>query len=97
MENRDKNERDINLPREREQPLRESNEPLPDNLENDIPELDGDGLIGNTGGFYGGTSYIGSNYGPDWNEGKNSEGNFGAAGQKDESEDDTDIQNKKDQ
>jgi len=50
-------------------------------------DLDGDGMIGNTGGFYGGTSYVGSNYGADWNTEDNSrhEGNYGAAGQKDES------------
>ncbi len=50
-------------------------------------DLDGDGMIGNTGGFYGGTSYVGSNYGADWNTEDSSrhEGNYGAAGQKDES------------
>ena len=50
-------------------------------------DLDGDGMIGNTGGFYGGTSYVGSNYGADWNSEDNSrhEGNYGAAGQKDDS------------
>ena len=48
-------------------------------------DLDGDGFIGNTGGFYGGTSYVGSNYGADWNADDNSqhEGNYGAAGQQD--------------
>jgi hypothetical protein len=51
-------------------------------------DLDGDGMIGNTGGFYGGTSYVGSNYGADWNANDNSqhEGNYGAAGQKDDSD-----------
>lgn len=51
-------------------------------------DLDGDGFIGNTGGFYGGTSYIGSNYGADWNtENSNRhEGNYGAAGQQDDSQ-----------
>ncbi|WP_066407741.1 BON domain-containing protein [Flavisolibacter tropicus] len=29
-------------------------------------DLDGDGFIGHTGGFYGGTSYLGANY-DDWN------------------------------
>ncbi len=29
-------------------------------------DLDGDGFLGNTGGFYGGTSYLGANY-DDWN------------------------------
>lgn len=29
-------------------------------------DLDGDGFVGNTGGFYGGTSYLGANYN-DWN------------------------------
>jgi osmotically-inducible protein OsmY len=29
-------------------------------------DLDGDGFMGNTGGFYGGTSYLGANYN-DWN------------------------------
>jgi len=33
-------------------------------------DLDGDGFIGNTGGFYGGTSYLGSNY-DDWNNNMN--------------------------
>jgi hypothetical protein len=48
-------------------------------------DLDGDGMIGNTGGFYGGTSYVGSNYGADWNTENSSqhEGNYGAAGQQD--------------
>ena len=58
-----------------------------DNIGTGVPDLDGDGLIGNTGGFYGGTSYLGSNYGPDWNSNPNSDnqthGNFGAAGQSD--------------
>ena len=39
--------------RENAQEREESNEPL---------DLDHDGMIGNTGGFYGGTSYLGSNY-----------------------------------
>ena len=47
-------------------------------------DLDGDGMIGNTGGFYGGTSYVGSNYGADWNANNTQhEGNYGAAGQQD--------------
>jgi osmotically-inducible protein OsmY len=33
-------------------------------------DLDGDGFIGNTGGFYGGTSYLGANY-DDWNNNMN--------------------------
>lgn len=54
-----------------------------------VPDLDGDGLIGNTGGFYGGTSYLGSNFGPDWDgreTGEEAGGNYGAAGAKDEDE-----------
>jgi osmotically-inducible protein OsmY len=39
-------------------------------------DLDGDGFIGNTGGFYGGTSYLGANY-DDWmnnqNQGRSSD------------------------
>ncbi len=61
-----------------------------DNDEN-LLDLDGDGFIGNTGGFYGGTSYLGSNYGEGWNaesEQEQNEGNFGAAGQQDTTDDD---------
>ena len=86
----DKNESAENENRNENQPLRETNNQLPDNNETDLPDLDGDGMIGNTGGFYGGTSYIGSNYGPDWNAANNNEGNegnFGAAGQKDDNKD----------
>lgn len=38
-------------------------------------DLDGDGFIGNTGGFYGGTSYLGANY-DDWN---NNQGQGGSS------------------
>lgn len=54
-----------------------------------VPDLDGDGMIGNTGGFYGGTSYLGSNFGPEWNSepgADEGEGNYGAAGAKGEDE-----------
>jgi osmotically-inducible protein OsmY len=37
-----------------------------ENNDQGFSDLDGDGFIGNTGGFYGGTSYLGSNY-DDWN------------------------------
>ena len=69
----------------------ENDKPLDDNnrAEDAVPDLDGDGFIGNTGGFYGGTSYLGSNYTEGWGtpEGTPREtgGNFGAAGQKDDS------------
>lgn len=67
----------------------EPRQPLEGPLADDATpiDLDGDGMIGNTGGFYGGTSYVGSNYGADWNSENNSqhEGNYGAAGQKDDS------------
>lgn len=44
-------------------------------------DLDRDGNVGNTGGFYGGTSYLGSNYGADWNQEQNQGyGNYGASG-----------------
>ena len=62
-------------------------------------DLDGDGMIGNTGGFYGGTSYVGSNYGADWDTGGNSrhEGNYGGGGQRDASDvDDTRRHNERD-
>ena len=62
-----------------------------------VADLDGDGFIGNTGGFYGGTSYLGSNYGEGWNaEGdKNeNEGNFGVAGQNDATEDEQEATDK---
>lgn len=61
-----------------------------ENLEADATmDLDGDGMIGNTGGFYGGTSYLGSNYGPDWTmvgstEKEGTESNFGAGGMRDD-------------
>lgn len=57
----------------------------PDNIDNGIPDLDGDGFIGNTGGFYGGTSYLGSNYswGIESERGEKTEGNYDAAGQND--------------
>lgn len=70
----------------------DENEPLRtneanENVSNEVPDLDGDGFIGNTGGFYGGTSYLGSNYSESWGTGRGSapenEGNFGAAGHKD--------------
>lgn len=65
----------------------EPRQPLEGPLADDATpiDLDGDGMIGNTGGFYGGTSYVGSNYGADWNADDNSqhEGNYGAAGQQD--------------
>ena len=38
--------------------------------EQGFSDLDGDGFIGNTGGFYGGTSYLGANY-DDWNNNMN--------------------------
>ena len=60
------------------------------NPDESVPDLDGDGLIGNTGGFYGGTSYIGSNYSEDWNRNEDvnqNKGNFGAAGHSDPSDD----------
>ncbi len=91
MENNDKNRDNIFNPldnnKENIENRIEDNNVLPeDNIEG-IPDLDGDGFIGNTGGFYWGTSYLGSNYGPDWNSNQNADdqnnGNFGAAGQSD--------------
>jgi hypothetical protein len=65
--------------------------------ENPVPDLDGDGMIGNTGGFYGGTSYVGSNYGEDWNKPADTgEGNYGAAGYKDRKEDEDEETNEDD-
>ena len=75
--------------KDRNEPQNREQQPLEGPLADDATpiDLDGDGMIGNTGGFYGGTSYVGSNYGADWNTDDNSrhEGNYGAAGQKDES------------
>ena len=65
--------------------------------EEGVSDLDGDGFIGNTGGFYGGTSYLGSNYGEGWNaEGdtNENEGNFGAAGQNDATDDEQEATDK---
>lgn len=68
----------------------EKGKPLENEIraEDTVPDLDGDGFIGNTGGFYGGTSYLGSNYTEGWGtpEGtpREVEGNFGAAGVKDD-------------
>lgn len=71
-----------------EKDLRPEQQPLEGPLADDATpiDLDGDGMIGNTGGFYGGTSYVGSNYGADWNteDSNRHEGNYGAAGQKDD-------------
>lgn len=69
----------------------EQNERLTPAEGNDLPiDLDGDGFIGNTGSFMGGTSYLGSNYGPGWDTteqtGAQNEGNFGAAGHRDDTE-----------
>jgi hypothetical protein len=98
MENRDRNKK--NAPdaydnsRERQVPRTDKEDHItpPEPGQDKLVDLDGDGLIGNTGGFYGGTSYLGSNYGEDWNaEGASSrhEGNYGAAGQQDTSSEPT--------
>ena len=63
--------------------------------EEGLVDLDRDGMIGHTGGFYGGTSYLGSNYGEDWDadtEGSSHhEGNYGAAGQQDTERENPDL------
>lgn len=68
-----------------ESPAADDNNLLPeDAIGEGVPDLDRDGFIGNTGGFYGGTSYLGSNYGPGWNNNENQTGgNYGAAGHSD--------------
>ena len=79
----------FNVPDKNNEPVENTNADdsnlLPEeNIGEGIPDLDGDGLIGNTGGFYGGTSYLGSNYGPGWNSNENQTGgNYGAAGHSD--------------
>jgi hypothetical protein len=103
MQNRDRNKE--NAPdaydnsRERQVPRTDNEDHTtpPEPGQDKLVDLDGDGFIGNTGGFYGGTSYLGSNYGEDWNKEGNSrhEGNYGATGQQDASNDpaDTDENN----
>lgn len=52
-ENKDKNERH----------LQEDNDlPTKGDPDGGTMDLDGDGMIGETGGFYGGTTYLGSNF-----------------------------------
>jgi len=92
MINNDRNNATSGNPEEHKNPATSSaddlNEPL-QQASDGVPDLDGDGIIGNTGGFYGGTSYVGSNYSTGWNDEQNAdqnEGNFGASGQRDPSD-----------